>query len=197
MAVDETTLCDRLSLAGLMVRSIVEGGGILPASAALLAANCEPGEVAEILTLDRDGPGYVDKANYGWYQVACRHGLIDGNGEFLVAVNATDPLGCVDTRWAMVRLLPEWDVVGAGCASGVLGTDRGSPDFAMMPLDGRVVVRGVTTASGLGFLVVPEPHRVGVIRGFVEGLCVYSGPAEGADAAEEWLDLAPPEVLRP
>ncbi|MYV41791.1 PE-PGRS family protein [Streptomyces sp. SID1328] len=101
-----------------------------PARAAwrpVIAASTEP-----TLAVRDDRPDLVAELNRQWHRLAVEHGVIDGDGEFLINVANH---GC--TCWTKVRLAEQWDL------AGLLGPGSGQPEFVTMSPDGESLL-GVT-----------------------------------------------------
>ncbi|MFF9359771.1 hypothetical protein [Streptomyces griseoluteus] len=84
------------------------------------------------LAVPDDRPDLVAELNRQWHRLAVEHGVIDGDGEFLINVGGQ---GC--TCWTGVRLGEQWDL------AGLLGPRAGQPEFVTMSPDGESVL-GVT-----------------------------------------------------
>ncbi|WP_404815770.1 hypothetical protein [Streptomyces thermolineatus] len=130
-----------------------------------------------------DDPHLIEHANRGWYELATSFGLFDANREFLLALPACRYNPRVDldqpSVWRRVRLLDDWDVMGAACSirrgRSVLGFDEcllgsraGRPEFAMLSLDSTVSVVGTTWQDGIGSLAVRNPGDTEVVRRLID-----------------------------
>ncbi|MFF4315015.1 hypothetical protein [Streptomyces sp. NPDC001507] len=134
----------------------------------------------------------IEKANDGWFRLALDHGFLGDDREFLLGVNHADDDSVPVLRWARVRLVEEWDIMGAGVATGMLGSAAGFPEFAMLSLDGSVILRGTTWQEFIGSLVVPDPHRVQIIRDYVARRSASPRtPAAERAEGEAWLRAFP------
>ncbi|MFD0351452.1 hypothetical protein ACFQ0M_46145 [Kitasatospora aburaviensis] len=126
-----------------------------------------------------DDPHLIEHANRGWHELALSFGLFGADREFLLALPAHryNPRVDVDRPyvWRRVRLLADWDVMGAACAirrgRSVLGFDEcllgsraGRPEFAMLSLDSTVSLVGTTWQDGIGSLAVPDPGSAEPVR---------------------------------
>lgn len=84
-----------------------------------------------------------------------------------------------------MRLLEDWDLIGAGSGSRLLGSPRaGCPEFAMTSLDGRVAMRGTTYQSCVSSLVVPVPWLAPTVRRYMGRLAERVAQGEDTDARE-------------
>jgi hypothetical protein len=96
-------------------------------------------------------------------------GLFSDGRQFLLSISVPRPDAVDDTDvegvWSVVELLSDWDIMGAGCAVGVTGSQYGSPSFVMSALDGSVFVQGTVWQDSIGTVVLPNPHRVLSLRG--------------------------------
>ncbi|MFD8997893.1 hypothetical protein [Streptomyces abikoensis] len=164
------SVSEQLRAAGLLLLP----GGVppapLPLKAAWLLAACGPGDGRKDAWVDgwvdEDVPGLEEEANKGWFALAVEQGLFGPEREFLVHV----PFDGDSSGWVRVRLLDEWDIMGAGAASGLLGSGSGYPEFVMASLDGRVGMRGTTYQSGVSSIVVPEPWRAPTVYTYMNRL---------------------------
>ncbi|MGW7606102.1 hypothetical protein ACWGKW_02230 [Streptomyces sp. NPDC054766] len=190
----EAELAASLSDAGLLWCAAEGVSGALPVAAAWLATSCRREDGRRDETVDRGDPRLIEKANDGWFRLVLDYGFLGDDQEFLLGVNYADDGSVPILRWARVRLLEEWDIMGAGAASGVLGSAAGLPEFAMLSLDGNVVLRGTTWQKSIGSLAVPNPHRVNIIRDYVARRSANSRtPATERAEGEAWLRKHPPE----
>ncbi|MEU4212313.1 hypothetical protein AB0F13_20330 [Streptomyces sp. NPDC026206] len=106
-----------------------------------------------------ENPDFVPRANAVWHALAVEHQLFGPEGDFLLLVGR---------HWRRVHLLDEWDLIGAGSASRLLGSaTAGCPEFAMTSLDGRVALRGTTYQSCISSLVVPVPWLAPTVRAYM------------------------------
>ncbi|MFF1542222.1 hypothetical protein [Streptomyces sp. NPDC058291] len=193
---EEAELAASLADAGLLWCAVEGAGGALPVAAAWLATSCRREDGRRDETVARDDPRLIEKANEAWFRLAVDHGFFGGDREFLLGVNYADDDSAPILRWARVRLSQEWDIMGAGAASGVLGSAAGFPEFAMLSLDGDVILRGTTWQRSVGSLVVPHPHRVKIIRDYVvrRSANPRTSAAERAEG-EAWLRSHPAEPV--
>ncbi|MEH0581602.1 MULTISPECIES: hypothetical protein [Streptomyces] len=191
---EEAEFAASLLDAGLQWCAAEAGGGALPVTAAWLATSCRREDGRRDETVRRDDPQLIEKANDGWFRLARDHGFLGEDREFLLGVNHADDESVPILRWARVRLLQEWDIMGAGAATGILGSAAGFPEFAMLSLDGNVILRGTVWQETIGSLLVPDPHRVKIIRDYVERRSANPRtPAAERAEGEAWLRAHPPE----
>lgn len=189
-------LSELLRGAGLEVRERAAPSGMLPVTAAWLATSCRREDGRRGVVVDLADPDLIEKANVGWFDLACEFGLFDAEGDFLVGVDYAERDAVPILRWIRVRLLDGWDVVGRGAASGILGSQSGYPGFVMLSLDENVILCGTTWQDSVGSIAVPFPHRVAMIREFL-GRHIAAprvDPHERAEA-ERWFARHPEEPV--
>jgi len=128
-----------------------------------------------------ENSGLVEAANAGWFALACEHGLFGEDQEFLLAVPAEqqDDDGDEVFEWRRVRLLDEWDLVGAGAE--LLGSGSERPKMSMSSLDGSIVMRITTYPSGVSSIVLPEPWRAATVRSHMGRIAELAAQANRAD----------------
>ncbi|MGW6417339.1 hypothetical protein [Streptomyces sp. NPDC055055] len=208
MGVRETRrkVLDPLRRAGL---EVLDGGvpeDALPVFVAGVTVSCgkETGRRDSYVDFaDFDGPRLIEQANRGWYELATSSGLFDARREFLLALPAHRYNPRVDLErtfvWRRVRLLDDWDVMGAACTvrrgRSVLGFDEcllgsraGRPEFCMLSLDSTVVLLGTTWQHGIGSLTVPDPGSTQAVRRYLDGVAGDADASpENRAAALAWL----------
>ncbi|MGA4959434.1 hypothetical protein [Streptomyces lavendulocolor] len=192
---NETQLTASLAQAGLRYCGPDRTFGALPVKAAWLAVSCRREDGRRDLVVDKEDAQLLANANAAWFRLASESGLLGGGDRmFLLGVDFADAdAGSVpDLRWIRVQLMEEWDVMGAGVTSGLLGSGAFCPEFVMLSLDETVVLRGTTWDRRIGVLTVPNPDRVQLIRTYVERLAINprTAPAERT-IAENWLTRPP------
>jgi hypothetical protein len=148
-----------------------------------------------------DEPDLIGQANRGWYELATSFGLFDADREFLLALPAHRYNPRVDLRqpyvWRRVRLLDDWDVMGAACGirrgrsvlgfdDCLLGSRAGRPEFSMLSLDSTVSVVGTTWQDGISSLAVPHPGDTEPVRKLID----YE-TSQAEDMQEQRLDATP------
>ncbi|MFJ8061410.1 hypothetical protein [Streptomyces sp. NPDC096142] len=133
-----------------------------------MVTTCRPDEGRRDRTVTLDEPTRVPKANADWFELAKEFGLFSAGRQFLLSINVPYPNAVDDTDvegvWGLVELLDDWDIMGAGCAVGITGSQYGCPAFVMSALDGSVFVQGTVWQDSIGTAVLPSPHRVQSLR---------------------------------
>ncbi|MEV5493028.1 hypothetical protein AB0L47_34495 [Streptomyces bobili] len=152
---------------GLRFLGFRRGTGIPPYVAGMVTSR-HSDEGRRDRTAALDDPARVPKANAGWFELATRFGLFSANRQFLLSISVPHPDAVDDTDvegvWGLVELLDDWDIMGAGCAVGITGSQCGRPAFVMSALDGSVFVQGTVWQASIGTAVLPNPHRVQSLR---------------------------------
>lgn len=181
-----------LGRAGLLWCEAGAPSGALPVAAAWLAVSCRREDGRRDETVSKGDPRLIEKANAGWLRLAIRHGFMGDEREFLVGVDRAEKDATPILRWARVRLSKEWDIMGAGAASGVLGSMAGMPEFVMLSLGGDIIVRGTTWQDSIGSLMVPNPHLIPIFRDYVgrRNVNPRTAPRDRAEG-EAWLRAHP------
>lgn len=185
----EPELVELAGEAGLRVLGPHDAPASLPVKAAWLIVSCTREDGRRDIVVDREDPHLQEKANSAWVQLASDSGLFgDENGEFLLGVDWAEQGEAPVLRWSRVQLMDEWDVMGAGMKSGLLGARPLHPEFVMMSLDGKVVLRGTTWGKGIGLLTVSNVDRVPMIKSYVERLAANPRTSEyERTMAQGWL----------
>ncbi|MGC5019819.1 hypothetical protein [Micromonospora sp. DT47] len=171
----------------------------IPSFAAWMVTSSHPDEGRRDRTVSLDDPERVSKANADWYTLATDYGLFTDGRRFLVSLEV--PLAAAggsgpddeeeaELVWGLVQLADEWDVMGVGAASGVLGWGPGCPGFAMSSLSGSVFVQGTVWQDSIGTAVLPAPYKATSLRETVRRNVgkPYRTVAENEDALA-WLAL--------
>ncbi|WP_229400403.1 hypothetical protein [Micromonospora okii] len=169
----------------------------IPNFVAWSVTSCHPREGRRDRTVGIDDPDRVSKANAGWYALATELKLFSAERLFLVSLDLSIDLaadrGSVDEDpaemvWGLVELLDEWDIMGAGAASRILGWGFGCPGFAMSAVDGSVFVQGTVWQDSIGSSALPCPSQVPSLREMVRKNLgkPYRTAAENEDALS-WL----------
>ncbi|MGW6448654.1 hypothetical protein [Lentzea sp. NPDC055074] len=141
---------------------------LVPPRVAGLVFSCREPEVVARESLRLADPQLVEKANEAWYRTSRGVGLLADEGRFLVSFEQ-DRIGWPGARWwAEVELTGQWDVMGRGAASGMLGRGRGRPLFVAMSLDGNVLVGSDHGETDLQVVAVRHPERIAYLRGRAE-----------------------------
>ncbi|MFF2045876.1 hypothetical protein ACFVVX_36190 [Kitasatospora sp. NPDC058170] len=191
-----------LRSAGLKV---LEGGvpeTQLPAFVVGAAISCGPATGRRDAYFDYDTPNLIEHANQAWYELAMSSGLFGTDREFLLALPANLYSAKAASRhrrsvWRRVRLLDDWDIMGAACAirlgmsehgypEHLLGSRAGRPEFAMLSLDSTVAVLGTTWETGISSLAVPNPGDTEPVQRMLDWAATRVW-----DPREEWLMGAP------
>ncbi|WP_329276155.1 hypothetical protein [Streptomyces sp. NBC_01451] len=157
---DDIALSTSLAKTGLRLLGTVDATEpLIPPTLATFASSCTTEDGAFGEAVDLDDPRVREEANSEWYRLALRAGLFSGvDRRFLVAVNFADS-GPHQWWWVRVELLDEWDIVGAGAASGILGNGPCRPSFVMLSLDGGIILRCDVGQASIDFSIVLEPHH--------------------------------------
>ncbi|WP_143631324.1 MULTISPECIES: hypothetical protein [Streptomyces] len=187
---DENALSTSLAEAGLRLLGKIDATEpLIPPTLATFATSCPAEDGAFREAVDLDDPRLLEKANSEWYRLALRSGLFSkADSRFLVAVDFADS-ELPQWWWVRVELLDEWDIIGAGAASGVLGNDFCRPAFVMLSLDGGVILRCDVGELRIDFAVVREPHRARTLLG--HGQWMVESPIVdefSRAAARRWLN---------
>lgn len=186
---DDIALSASLAQAGLELLGEVDSiDPLIPPTLATFAGSCSSEEGALGAAVDLDDPRVREKANAEWYRLAQDGGLLAGVGsQFLVAVNRTER-DSPQWWWVRVELLNEWDIVGAGAASRILGNGPCLPSFVMLSLDGNVILRCDVGQMSIDFSMVREPHHAQTLRQHGEWMVEWPRTDEFTRAAtRRWL----------
>ncbi|MFI1192971.1 hypothetical protein ACH4T9_06870 [Micromonospora sp. NPDC020750] len=172
----------------------------IPSFAAWMVASCRPNEGRRDRIVALADPDQVSKANADWYSLSEESGLF-ADRRFLVSLEVPlmapeggdEEVG--ELVWGLVELAEEWDVMGVGAASGVLGWGFGCPGFAMSSVSGSVFVQGTVWQDSIGIAVLPSPFQIPSLREVVRRNVgkSYRTTAENEDAMAwlargAWLD---------
>lgn len=162
---DEIALSASLAKAGLRLFGTADvANRLIPPALATFASSCSSEDGAFGEAVDLNDPRVREKANAEWYRLAPHSGLFgEVDSQFLVAVNFADS-DLPQWWWARVELLDEWDIVGAGASSGILGNGTCWPSFVMLSLDGGVILRCDVGQVSIDFSIVREPHHAQTLR---------------------------------
>ncbi|GAA4495098.1 hypothetical protein GCM10023191_035300 [Actinoallomurus oryzae] len=189
---NEERIAASLIRAGLLWCQAEVSDEELPVSAAWLAVSCRREDGRRDETVNRGDPQLIEKANAVWLRLAIDSGFMGEDREFLVGVDCADEESAPILRWARVRLSGDWDVMGVGAASGVLGSAAGVPEFVMLSVDGNIILRGTTWKDSIGVLAVPNPHMIQIIRDYVKRRNVNPRTPDRERAeGEAWLRKHP------
>ncbi|MFI1766025.1 hypothetical protein ACH41H_28745 [Streptomyces sp. NPDC020800] len=141
------------------------------------------------MSIENDDPDFQQRVNHEWYMLCAHQGLFDTqNPQFLIAVrDESDQAGVA--WWARVALQMDWDFAGAGAEARVSGCGWGHPEFVMLSIDGRVVVRGSQGEKWTDVVCVQDPHHIPSFRRLGVTLSESkSTPQETRDALARWLE---------
>ncbi|GII67028.1 hypothetical protein Skr01_71130 [Sphaerisporangium krabiense] len=168
----------------------------IPAFIAGMATSCSPEEGRRDRVVGLDDPQRVGKFNADWYELSTEYGLFSADRRFLVSLTpAIDPAfnsareeaddwedpAWWEHSWGLVELSDEWDLAGAGAASGVLGSEYGHPGFAMSAIDGSVLIAGTVWQDSIGSAVLPKPYRSPTLRELARRNVGFRTPSENED----------------
>ncbi|MGW4751590.1 hypothetical protein [Streptomyces chartreusis] len=160
-------LARKMADCGLRFLGFKNGTGIPPYVAGMVTS-CRPDEGRRDETVALDDPARVTKANAGWFRLATEFRLFSVERRFLLSIRVPSPEAVDDTDveavWGLVELLDDWDIMGAGCAVGITGSQYGCPAFVMSALDGSVFVQGTVWQESIGTAVLSNPHLVQSLR---------------------------------
>ena len=191
MVVNTEILAQAMKDCGLRFLGFRRGTGIPPYIAGMVTS-CHPDEGRRDRTTALDDPARIPKANADWFELATECGLFSADRRFLLYISVPRPDAADDTDvegvWGLVELLDDWDIMGAGCAAGITGSQYGSPAFVMSALDGSVFVQGTVWQDSIGTAVLPNPQSVQSLRD-IASLSVgkpYQTTAENEDTLA-WL----------
>ncbi|MEU2852394.1 hypothetical protein AB0K71_10870 [Streptomyces syringium] len=167
---EATEIAHHLAASGLRLCGIEEPGTHLPVWGAWVATGCRPDEGRRDVVVTKDDPDFPDSANSAWFRLAEDEGLLDENGEFLLAVPGGPGNKASRMQWARVSLMDGWDIFGSRSdADSEFFGPEGFPEFAMLSTDGTLVLRSTTWGDGtIGLLVLPDPRRMETISRYVE-----------------------------
>lgn len=193
-------LVDKLSRAGFKFLEVVETrDDLVPYLVARYATYLQAEDGRWDVVIKHDEPNLGARFNAEWERAAQECGLFsttsDGRREFLLGLdiltdvsNEEDEEDSHSYRWVRVQLCDEWDVAGAGCASGLFGTGENNPSFAATSLNGDVVMVAGYWQVGIGFTVVSHPERIATLREHAKRIASYDHvePAQ-RQWAERWL----------
>ncbi|MFI1992970.1 hypothetical protein [Actinoplanes sp. NPDC020271] len=136
----------------------------VPASAAWNLSGSSGADGRDDAVILFGDPDLVANANAAWWRLAEGGGLFGDDRDFLVSVGPEDGEVPARPHWARVRLMDEWDVIGAGTDHGVLGGPPGRPGFVMMSLDERLLIGATTWDGFLSIMTLPDPGTTAPIR---------------------------------
>ncbi|HEX6686814.1 MAG TPA: hypothetical protein VF062_28875 [Candidatus Limnocylindrales bacterium] len=158
-------LSDQLSAAGLLYLELADPDApLIPPLLATFANATPPCEVRQVAMLSMDLPDLPARANEAWMRLS-REGKLfaEDDRQFHVGLDTGEVADAQTWRWVRVKLMDEWDIMGAG-AAGPLGNGSCRPGFVMLSLDGKVIVRGDTWEGQIGCVLVTDPCRAEPFR---------------------------------
>ncbi|WP_157815664.1 hypothetical protein [Kitasatospora sp. CB02891] len=188
-----SALCDA---AGLILLDIAGVTDVIPADAAWMASACGSDDGRFDEEFEFQDPDLVRNANEAWFAIAQRHRLLDQRREFLLSLAVLESDRFPVSRWALVKLKDEWDIIGAGTANGLLGGPYGRPGFVMVSKTGYTVVAGTTWQDGISIISLPNPHRASAIRKFMTRTPEGSVTDEEYENIQNWLSRPPNDTGR-
>ncbi|QEU97187.1 hypothetical protein CP970_08235 [Streptomyces kanamyceticus] len=141
------------------------------------------------MSVESDAPDLRERLNHEWYMLSADQGLFQPDApEFLLAVGDGGTAHPDSLRWARVALTVDCDLAGAGAEAGVTGRGTGHPDFAMLSLDGTVLVRGAKGEEWTDCVLLRNPHRLPSLRELGTRMAASpETPQATRDALERWL----------
>ncbi|MEU6994514.1 hypothetical protein ABZ953_28135 [Streptomyces sp. NPDC046465] len=152
---------------------------LLPPCLAFFADAVETGGEEWAVSVESDDPDLRESVNHQWYMLGADQGLFQRDApEFLLAVgdgeSATAPSDSL--RWARVALTVDSDIAG-------------HLDFAMLSLDGNVVVRGVAGEKWTDCVLLKAPHRFPALRELGTRMAASPETRQGTrEALQRWLE---------
>jgi hypothetical protein len=183
---NEADYSGRLAPAGMIFLGLMDlESPLVPPTLATLA----PGYPPESGTWSRsvvgtDVPGFITRANEGWFELSRKGRLFGDDREFLVAVEILED----DWWWAHVKLAESWDIMGAGSAAA-LGTGFGEPEFVMLSLAGDVIVCGTAGGFMIGAVLVNDFQDLTGLRELAHWKASWPGASQQERiAARRWLE---------
>lgn len=190
-------ILDKISATGFSFLEVVDTRDELtPVLVARYVTQLYPQDGRRDVIIDHEEPNLHSKINEEWERAATECGLFsvtgDGEREFLIgidiSVDVPDEPEFNSYRWVRVSLSEGWDIAGAGCESGLLGTGRNNPTFAMMSVSGEVVMIAGYWQIGIGFGIASHPEKILKLREHAKRIASYAH-IESAQRnwAERWL----------
>ncbi|MER8071992.1 hypothetical protein ABTZ59_27195 [Streptomyces sp. NPDC094034] len=190
-------LLGKFSDAGFRVHEVIgTRDDLAPVLVARYVTQLHADEGRRDVIIDHAEQDLHSKINEEWERTARECGLFsmagDGWPEFLVGVDVSvdmpDESEFKAYRWVRVSLSDGWDVAGAGCESGLLGSGRDNPTFVMMSVTGDVVMVAGYWQIGIGFSVASHPERILKLREHARRIASYEHiESAQRDWAERWV----------
>ncbi|MGW1087834.1 hypothetical protein ACWD4L_16230 [Streptomyces sp. NPDC002596] len=158
---------------------------VLPPSAAwhpLAAFDAVP-----TIAVPQGRPDLVTELNAQWHRLAVEHGVIGGDGVFLIHAAAGTDCDCGPSRWTRVLLTEQWDL------AGVLADRPGHPEFVTLSMDGNALLGATSEEYEIWLMAVADVKA----RLEEEAAAARETPEEYEAAWKAFLrQPGPPERLR-
>ncbi|ATL31596.1 hypothetical protein [Streptomyces formicae] len=187
----EAELENSLTKAGLRYLGLADPSApLIPPSLAFFADSVETGGQEWAVSVESDAPDLRERVNHEWYMLSADQGLFQPDApEFLLAVGDREATHPDSLRWARVALTVDCDLAGAGAEAGVTGRGAGHVDFAMLSLDGTVLVRGAKGEEWTDCVLLRNPHDLPSLRDLGTRMAASPETPRGTrDALERWLE---------
>ncbi|WP_052442562.1 HEAT repeat domain-containing protein [Streptacidiphilus neutrinimicus] len=110
------------------------------------------GNAVPTVAVRDDRPDLVSELNRQWHRLAVEHGVIDGDGEFLISIAEHNCRSHWCNHWTRVRLTEQWDL------AGILGPHPGRPEFVTMSMDGDSVLGATSEEYEVWLIAVDHFH---------------------------------------
>jgi hypothetical protein len=136
-----------LARAGLEVVAQNPPDVLVPVWHAWLITSCGKEDGGRDITVGLDDPDLIRKTNSAWLWIAEETGLLAESRQFFVGIDKAPEGEAAELFWWKVRLAEDWDLVGIGSATRVLGSGYGRPGFVMLSSDGEIIVAGTVWQS--------------------------------------------------
>jgi hypothetical protein len=188
------SIAGRLVSAGVALGREMEHRDILPVYVAWASVACSQKDGRIDVRINRDEERFVERLNESWLRLAQDFSLMDDDHRFLLGLShpKSSSGSGLDEAWEQgwfeAHLMDDWDLAGAGAATGILGSRYGYPEFVMTSMSGDVVIRGTTWEGDIGVLALPQPGGVETLRRHGRFLIEDPELAPGQDVqARRWL----------
>lgn len=186
----DVELANSLAKAGLCYLGPADASApLMPPCLAFLADSVETDGQEWAVSVESDEPDLQEKVDHGWYLLSADQRLFPmDNPEFLIAVGDREAVPAEPLSWARVALTGHSDIAGAGAEARVTGRGAGHIDFAMLSLDGTVVVRGVEGREWTDCVLLKDPHRLPAMRELGTRMAASpETPQDTREALQRWL----------
>ncbi|UNO40245.1 hypothetical protein [Streptomyces sp. MST-110588] len=190
-------ILDAISAAGFNFIEVVgTRDDLTPVGVALYVTQLYEQDGRHDVMISHDEPDLHSRINTEWERVAHECGLFsvagDGRPEFLIGIdtsmNPSDEAEFRSYRWARVSLCENWDIAGSGCESGLLGAGPNNPTFAMMSVQGDVVMVAGYWQIGIGFSIVSHPEQIVKLQEHAKRIASYEHiETAQRNWAERWV----------